>query len=188
MVKRDHHGATSRAVGLASVLALLAGVVSLAGCERKSPDGAVDATVDARPPCEVPTTTCSDAAVFQCGGHCYLSCRDNFNADDAAGFCENSGMSLPIIDNTNTNDCVAAATRNFTSWTGLRQPDTATSTAEGWRWPDGSEPSFAAWGAGEPNDADGIEDGDEQCMGMDIDAIWRDRPCGNFVGAVCRLW
>ncbi len=67
---------------------------------------------------------------------------------------------------------------------GAEQRGAPTPSAD-WYWPAGEPMGFTRWVQGDPDDEDGVEDGESNCLILDLGAGWWDRPCGNQYGFVC---
>lgn len=169
------HGVTVLALGLI-----------VAGCGRRNfnDDAGVDSTVvDARE-CTAPATGCVNGEAYTCGGVCYLFCTNTASRPAAAAVCEEWGGCLARIDSLAANNC-AASRGTDNAWIGALQDNNAASPAAGWRWCDGELISFNRWGANSPDDVNGTESGEEQCVWLKLTGDWIDSPCFAQVRFTC---
>ena len=164
-------------------------VVMLAGCGRRDfndgmPDAPlVDAAVDARP-CELPPD-CTSGRAYVCNGTCYALCYVDKTRAAAAVSCTEWGGCLATLADANQNNCAASMLTSEDVWVGATQDNAATTTTGGWSWCDGSALSYTAWMNGMPDDAEGVETGQEQCAALTNAGNWIDRACNFQLDYVC---
>lgn len=156
------------------------------------PDAAVDAAVDtavpdAMPlPCTTAGLTCQGGTLtaFTCGGHCWVRCTANAPRDTARAACAAWQGALGQIDDATEQSCVAARVIAPT-WLGLIQGPAAATPATGWTWNGATDPAYTHWLPGKPDDADGIETGNEQCAAIRTDGTWDDDNCTSPADFLC---
>ena len=118
-------------------------------------------------------------------GRSYFFCDpDELSWRDARDECERWGYQLVVIENQRENEFIIAERqrqRQENLWIGLSDRED-----EGrWRWIDGSDLSFEAWGDGEPNDGG---DGEDCAVILREDGRvgeWDDRGCGRLYDYAC---
>jgi hypothetical protein len=154
------------------------------------PDAAVDAMpppIDAMPPpCSITGLSCpgGTATMFPCGGHCWVRCTGNVTRTAARTACTNWGGALGEINDPAEQTCVAAKLASAT-WLGLIQPDNSMSPGMGWTWNGVDRIDYTNWLTGKPDDADGVENGAEQCASMEVGGGWDDQNCGGALDFFC---
>ncbi len=187
----------------------------LAACSFKSPgaapsgdapggddapaiDAAVpDASPDADPStCSFPGFQCPGGVplrVLPCGatGECWVGCVNGATQTvaQATAFCAGLGMKLGLFDSAEDEACVRGAGINGAIMLGMQQLTGQQNGDEGWiRIADDTAVSHFDWGPGQPNDADGAEDGQEQCAFSNASALWHDDACATLSSArwICR--
>jgi hypothetical protein len=171
-------------------------VVALAACGRISfdplggdagaVDGSVDGSADAAPdapplPCSATNFACGSGTVRTCGATCFVTCDTTLTWAEAQDLCLAWGGNLARTDTAADLTCLANDIND--AWIGLVQ-DAAATTAAGWRWTHGGPFGFTAWSAGEPDDSNGIEDGEEQC-GLFSAGAWIDDGCTAMKNVAC---
>jgi len=159
------------------------------------PDVAIDARIDAPPDaatCPSTLLACpgGTATMLVCNNACWASCTAQGAEPTAAAACTAWGGRLAPLQTQADQDCVQLTVLpGHASWIGFEQAAGATTLTSGWSWnSDGITPSFTNWGGGQPNDLDGIEDGQEQCAYMSTPSgTWQDQGCGLlFFNFSCR--
>jgi hypothetical protein len=136
-------------------------------------------------------TAPAGCSTFGCAGTCHLYCIGAVAFADAKPACEAWGGYLAEIDTIEENDCTSAMLTGDT-WLGLTQaPGQATPDA-GWSWLHAGQPlaTFTNWTPGQPDDADGIENDEQDCAVMQGPAgtspgTWNDRACMYAYAYVC---
>jgi hypothetical protein len=153
-------------------------------------DAAVDAQLDAMPDagpilgsCNPSGLTCigGTATAMTCNNGCWVKCTMSsaVTRPMANAFCTSWGGKLAPIRSQADNDCVAVTLfPSQASWIGLEQDPLATTVGGGWtNNSDAVALTFTNWDAGQPNDADGTESGQEQCAFMPTNGTWHDNDC-----------
>lgn len=169
-------------------------------------DDCDDSTVDAQPGgtevlCDGLDNDCDAVTTDDCASGCepfvsavgaYALCVEVTTRSLAGVACDAMNMSLMQIDDSAENDAVQA---EMDSRFGSAQYFVGGQDAvEGaWRWPDGTQfwagaangapvgGAFESWNAGEPNNANGVED----CMEVSGAGGWNDVPCTDLRRFVC---
>ena len=118
-------------------------------------------------------------------GRSYFFCDpDELSWRDARDECERWGYQLVVIENQRENEFIIAERqrqRQENLWIGLSDR-----RDEGrWRWVDGSELRFEAWGDGEPNDGGGGEDCAVILREDGRVGEWDDRGCNSRYDYAC---
>lgn len=158
-------------------------LVAMLECKRVSfervDDGgtAIDAAPDGPPPpCVVDGFACpSGGTVVTCGTTCFAVCLDDIDSwSDGVARCTAWGGSLAHVEEVEMQTCLAGYTND--TWFGYVQGAPATSPEDDWHWLDGRVRTFVNWNPTEPQDRDGIEDGQEQCSIISA-AGWSDHDC-----------
>jgi hypothetical protein len=119
--------------------------------------------------------------VLDCGppGDCWIGCRDGplISFADAAMFCASWGGRLGWINSAAEEVCLRQ-TINGAIILGLTQAAGQSATDSGWSWNgDGLAPVYIDWGTGQPDDANTVEDGTEQCAYSNSSSEWHDTEC-----------
>jgi len=118
-----------------------------------------------------------------CNGGCWTRCQslNQITQAQASAVCAGWGGKLAPIRDASDEGCVALVLfPGQSSWSGLEQQNTATQLAQGWTWNgDGVAISYTHWDLGQPDDANGSENGAEQCSMLNSFGFWHDVPCGN---------
>ncbi|MCB9743586.1 MAG: VCBS repeat-containing protein [Alphaproteobacteria bacterium] len=110
-------------------------------------------------------------------GPLYLWCEAERTWSAAREACQALGADLAVLDSGPAQDFIHSMGVSG-AWIGLSDTETEGS----WRWVDGTQPGFQAWGEGEPNDSGGNEDCAHLSGGG---ATWNDRSCDSALGALC---
>jgi hypothetical protein len=140
------------------------------------PSGTMDGTAD------VPVAACAaqpcagTGTAMMCNGRCVTHCTDMVLQDEAANRCSVWGGTLSPVHDQADNDCVHLVSASG-SWIGYMQAMGSTTLVDNWSWLDGVSSAYTNWGVGEPMDAEGIENGQEQCAMMFPDGTWVDTGC-----------
>jgi hypothetical protein len=111
---------------------------------------------------------------------CWVGCRDGDTQSptEAAQHCANWGGRLGTFASSQQEGCVRTVI-NGAIMLGLAQAGGESTPLTGWSWNgDGNAPPYLPWGAGQPNDADGVESDAEQCAFSNTSSQWHDMPCG----------
>ncbi|MDB4959805.1 MAG: macrophage mannose receptor 1 [Myxococcales bacterium] len=101
-----------------------------------------------------------------CGGRCFAACEDSVGYSNALARCNQWGGTLASISSAADQPCVdqLLATVPADLWIGYVQTTPALAVDLGWSWLDGTpSTAYTNWSVSQPDDADGVEDGDEQC-------------------------
>lgn len=145
-------------------------------------DGGTDAGPDAPPPpCSLTNFVCPTGLVTTCGTKCIVTCETTVTWTQAQDLCFAWGGNLARTDLASELTCLAGEIND--AWIGLFQ-DQAVTPGDGWRWTHGGAFGFTAWNAGEPNDSDDAEDGQEQC-GLFSSSGWIDDSCASMKNVAC---
>jgi hypothetical protein len=103
----------------------------------------------------------------------------------AQTICVVWGGHLGEIDDATEEACVEAYVSDKT-WIGLMQAPGAANPAANWTWNGTTPVVYSNWQSGAPNDADGTENGDEQCADLQPSGNWDDEPCSSTKPLFCR--
>ena len=113
-----------------------------------------------------------------------MHCGDLVTHDVAQAACAAWGGSLAALDSATAQGCPTAADD---SWIGLQQSSTAITVGGGWTWNGAPAISYTNWDVGEPDDVDGVENGEEQCgYRVGADGTWHDDVCAESHAFLCR--
>ena len=153
------------------------------------PDMAIDGPpIDmiVRLPCITTGLNCGggQAVQFPCGGNCWVRCTANVTRNMAKTACTNWMGVLGEINDATEQGCVEMKI-TAPSWIGLTQSGPATTPSMGWTWNDGAAPVYTNWSPNKPDDADGVENGAEQCGDIRMDGTWDDDGCGQPLDFFC---
>jgi hypothetical protein len=148
-----------------------------------------DAMVDAMEvPCIADGLSCGGTPLpFKCGDQCWVKCTDPVSRATAETRCTGWTGALGEIDDATENGCVALKISTAAFWLGAIQGAGAATPADKWTWNgDATRPvdqnHYNNWAAGKPDDADGNEDGMEQCGTIRPGGTWDDDGCTPQVG------
>jgi hypothetical protein len=117
------------------------------------------------------------------GNRSYLFCLGVASWANAQAACSKYGYHLTSIRNASEDhwlEQTVASLANSKWWIGLND----IGKKGRWQWLDGTPFGYVHWGAGEPNDAGGIED----CVQLNRfgqDGGWNDEPCDGALPFVC---
>lgn len=119
--------------------------------------------------------------LLPCGAptDCWVGCRDGdvVSANEAAAFCTAWGGRLGRINSADEEVCVRTVL-NGAIILGLTQAPMQAAADQGWSWNgDGVTPTYLPWSNGQPDDNDGIEDGEAQCAFSNSNSVWDDMAC-----------
>lgn len=128
-------------------------------------------------------TSCNGCTLAAAEGHSYALCPDIRSWDDARTSCAAIGGDLLVLEADAEQAAIIAIVEPVPAGPGGWFFAINDRTTEGtFLWPDGSVPTFTAWGVGEPNDAGGNED----CGELDLAAgTWNDIPCTDLRAFIC---
>ncbi|HEX8107827.1 MAG TPA: C-type lectin domain-containing protein, partial [Kofleriaceae bacterium] len=153
----------------------------------------IDAMVDAMPvPCDADGLTCGGTpTVFLCGTQCWVKCTDLVSRATAETRCTGWTGALGEIDDATENGCVTMKISTATFWFGAIQGAGAMTPGDKWTWNGDATKLFNStryinWGTNKPDDADGNEDGAEQCGTIRPGGTWDDEGCNGSLGFFCR--
>lgn len=162
-------------------------------------DARLDARSDAAPDHmpDSPTFSCSTTglacagtvAIHDCSGTCWVSCSQAVTQSIAAAVCAGWGGKLAPLRTQDDQDCLHDSIfPDAASWIGLVQAGGADAVDADWSWNDDGQPlTFTSWSPGQPNDANGQENGMEQCAYMSTSGGWQDSGCtATISGFACR--
>jgi hypothetical protein len=159
------------------------GEIDAAIVRDAQPDSPADAAIDAVTlPCTLDGLTCnpgpfgSQPQVFMCGSACFATCGQGVIAATARNACQAWSGRLAEVHDAATNACITAKV-NQSTWFGLSQSSTATTTAAGWTWNGLDAVTYMNWHVGKPDDGGGGEKGAEQCAAIAADGTWDDMSC-----------
>ena len=163
------------------------GISAPDGPHPSSDAAAQDATTaDAPAGCTTIGLTCNNPVVIgavACNGGCWARCQslNQITQAQASAACASWGGKLAPIRDANDESCVALMLfPGQPSWNGLEQASTATALAQDWSWnSDGAPLTYTHWDVFQPDDANGNENGAEQCSMVNSLGMWWDVPCGN---------
>jgi hypothetical protein len=161
------------------------------GDDAAVPDAAVPIPDAAPAVCPTTLPAGCTGALFQCGAsaQCYAMCTGP-GADQATAEsrCIGWGGHLASLSTAAEQECMAAvATGSGDFWVGVRQIGGTTPT-QGWTYLDGTAyPGVTNWHAGQPDDFQGTENGDEDCADLEIGWTWEwnDEDCDDVQSYVC---
>lgn len=150
-------------------------------------DAMIDAVVDAMPPpCSTAGLSCGGTAtMFACGGHCWVKCTGAVLRVTAETACAGWTGALGEIDDATENGCVASHITTSAFWFGAVQGDAAATPDDKWTWNGTTPLVYTSWATGKPDDADGVEDGMEQCGTIRPGGTWDDDSCNQPLGFFC---
>jgi hypothetical protein len=158
------------------------------------PDAMADAPppIDAMPPaCSTTGLSCGGGSVtmFTCGGHCWVKCTAGVARDMARSACAGWTGALGEIDDATEQGCVTPHVGTSplapAFWIGAIQSNPAATPSDGWTWNGTTPMVYTNWAAGKPDDADGVENGMEQCATIRSDGTWDDDTCSTGWGFFC---
>ncbi|KAM6978038.1 collectin-12-like isoform 2-T2 [Aplochiton taeniatus] len=113
---------------------------------------------------------------------CYHFSIELHSFDDAMKSCENMSATMLIINDLEEQKWLQKETTGKGYfWMGLtdRQEENV------WHWLDGTQPTFAKWKPGQPDNwGHGHETG-EDCGGLIHDGLWNDFFCGELISYIC---
>lgn len=152
--------------------------------------------IDAPPP-DIDPTVCSTAGLLcatpvvmiACSGGCWVGCRESTTHAVAKQRCAGWSGKLGRVESAAEEMCVNTSFTGTARWTGLEQMAGSLTRTENWSWAgDGAMLPYTNWAGGQPNDADGTENDEEQCAYMsNPSGLWHDTPCAEPTGAfMCR--
>lgn len=162
-----------------------------------APQDGSNVILDAPPPpdafsCSSTGLSCpgGSVGVAMCNNDCWVSCTATGDEPTAATACHDWGGRLAPLQTQQDQDCVHLTVMpDKASWIGFEQATGATAVNTDWSWnSDGIAPTYLNWNGGQPNDADGVENGAEQCAYMSTPSgTWQDQPCStSFANFSCR--
>lgn len=182
-------------MGCESILAVF--VILSTGCASifglDDPIGGLDAPREGgSSSCNASGLTCSGTTVAQqCGNHCWVGCSEPVTGMVAASRCsqwKTNGKLAPFKSQID-QDCFRTEIQPAgDAWTGLVQSSSAGSVGSNWSWNgDNQSLSFMNWRSSQPDDADGVENGTEQCASIvDTQNTWEDTTCATVLPFGCR--
>lgn len=145
---------------------------------------------DAKPPidggssCTTTGLTCTGGTVkaMVCNNACWASCEDNqaVTQPAASTACTAWGGKLAPLHDATDAACVEMLLPGEQSWIGLQQSATAPNPNSAWTWnSDLVAITYTNWEMNQPDDANGSENGQEQCAMRNTIGEWHDVPCDN---------
>ena len=141
--------------------------------------------IDAVTACPV-ALSCNAPMNSICNGRCITYCGDLLPQAQAENLCNFASSHLVTIRSAADDACVLQlVTTGDGVWVGYQQQLGSATTGANWSWLDGQSWSYTNWGAGEPQDVDSIEDGEEQCLVEFNDGVWRDTSCTDLRPFAC---
>ena len=168
--------------------------IDAAGSDDAPPAGDgpdVDAPpVDMPALCSTQPITCSAPVVTTCGGTCWVSCPDAVTESVASSRCTAWGGKLARLTSNARDACMRSTVAPTGDvWIGLEQR-TEDKLLEGWSWnSDNIAPPFFNFdnqGVNQPDDADGVENGQENCTAIaNGRSKWNDTACGGTRAFAC---
>jgi len=149
--------------------------------------------VDAPPPlpCTTAGLSCGGgtAVAFACGTQCWVKCTASVSRDTARTACAGWTGTLGEIDDATEETCVTQHITVSTFWIGAIQDAGAATPGDLWTW-NGTTPftpmTYTSWATGKPDDADGVENGMEQCATIRPGGTWDDNSCAAALPFFCR--
>jgi len=158
----------------------------VAGCGRVGFDSRSDAiSSDSDDECAQihPADGCTTNA---CGSACFVSCPTQLSEAAAKLFCVTSGWCLANVETADEATCLAmtASQAAFDPWVGLEQSSAASGVSDLWSWSCPVSPSDVIWKTGQPDDGDGVENGEENCAAYSANGL-EDAPCTDLHPFVC---
>jgi hypothetical protein len=145
-----------------------------------------DAMADAMVvPCIADGLSCGGTATpFMCGTQCWVKCTDTVSRATAETRCTGWTGALGEIDDAAENGCVAMKIGTAAFWFGAIQLNGAMTPDDKWTWNGDATQAmkYTNWATGKPDDADGNEDGMEQCGTIRPGGTWDDDSCNPPVG------
>ncbi|MEO6771815.1 MAG: lectin-like protein [Kofleriaceae bacterium] len=155
---------------------LLAGLLALAACGRIAFDPARTSDASTQDGACTSLPCAGESAIASCDGRCFATCSETLTQPEAAMRCTAWGGTLAVIRDAQDQSCLQAALTNDV-WLGYEQAATAVQPDLGWSWTDGTPSTYTNWRSGEPNDTDGVENGQENCALMFSSGSWNDAQC-----------
>lgn len=143
----------------------------------------IDAAVDAMPvPCVADGLTCrgnTAPLAFPCGTHCWVKCTEIVPRATAETRCAGWTGVPGEIESAAEDSCVNQHIATAAFWIGAVQGDGAATLADKWTWNGDATRRFdyTNWATGKPDDADGVESGQEQCATIRPGGTWDDDSC-----------
>jgi hypothetical protein len=108
--------------------------------------------------------------------------------------CQDADADLVAIRSATEETAIAAVVAEAPSapacaappcvWVGMSQQTSGSDPAADWAWVDGSADDGSLWATGQPDDADGVESGDQDCALMSAGELFDDS-CGLEIVALC---
>jgi hypothetical protein len=98
-------------------------------------------------------SSCDTCVPVDVGARAFIVCDDALPWSEARDDCARRSMTLASIHSVAEQEALEAVVPTV-AWIGLHDRD----VDDAYAWDDGSAFDFAAWGMGEPEDADGEED------------------------------
>ena len=83
---------------------------------------------------------------------------------------------LATIASAAEQTAAMTATGNMLAWIGLTQATSQATPAAGWTWRGGAALAYTAWAGGQPDDANGAENDEQNCGALGAGG-WGDEPC-----------
>jgi hypothetical protein len=124
--------------------------------------------------------------IADCGTACYAVCPQLKTYDQSVSDCAAAGWCSASIASPDENACLSTATASasFAPWVGLMQAATATAPDLLWSWTCTPPTSYISWAPGQPDDSDGVENGQENCAAFGMSSLG-DAPCADKHPFVC---
>lgn len=115
--------------------------------------------------------------------HAYYLCPGPKDWEGAKDFCEERGTYLVNIGNAEENSFLATILAGSPSvWIGLSQD---WGDWGKWKWTNGNEPDYKAWGSDQPDDGGLFSS--EDCVETNSAGAWNDDQCSSEQGFICEL-
>ncbi|XP_031148780.1 collectin-12 [Sander lucioperca] len=113
---------------------------------------------------------------------CYFFSKDLHSFNDAKATCESTSASLLIINDMEEQKWLKKQTigKGY-FWMGLTDRE----EENVWRWLDGTEPAFAKWKPGQPDDWGHGHEMGEDCAGLIHEGLWNDFFCEDLISYIC---
>ncbi|HEX3765313.1 MAG TPA: C-type lectin domain-containing protein [Kofleriaceae bacterium] len=98
-----------------------------------------------------------------------------------------SGLAgLGEINDATEETCVDQHIATATFWIGAIQGAGAATPGDRWTWNGTTQMPYLDWATGKPDDADGVENGMEQCGAIRPGGTWDDDGCNAALPFFCR--
>ncbi len=117
------------------------------------------------------------AAQSASGNTVYYRYSTNKSWDAAKAECAAMGGRLAVPMSSSDNEAIRSINGGLLVHIGFRQSSGQTQPGSGWLNLEGEVPNYTNWNAGEPNDGDRYENGNQNCGRMWDNGTWDDISC-----------